>query len=81
MGKFDHLWEMKEKTPTGSQEVFKCTRCNASHYHEKGHSGEPDLSSCKKGCRDKTMSEMGDWHPGMVSEAYQKNYDLIKWKK
>ena len=76
---FDHLWEMREKTSGGSREIFKCTRCNASHYPEKGYSGEPDLASCKKGCREKTQSEISDWKPGAASELYRKNYELIQW--
>lgn len=77
MGKFDHIWEMREGGPydgENANKIFKCTHCGGETHHRDGWDGEPDLGNCHRDCPGAKNS---DWSPGRASKVYKRNFDAI----
>ena len=74
MGKYDQFWQMKYKNPVapgGEEEVYKCTKCNAETFHQKGWDGSPDTHKCSRDCRMDHSSVQGG------SRAFKENLAKI----
>ena len=79
MGKYDQFIELRSGGPYGEaeyeDEIFKCAKCDAETYPEKGFDGEPDRHVCTHDCRmDHSDVLVGN------SARYVRNYDRVAWK-